>query len=206
VQNNVRDVVSPGLRTIKLVIRHVGDGGQGVIIRMVYVRKCPDETLPPQALGNGPILENIDVIIKIHEFVMAGLAEDNPHHHSQGGANSEGGPSGGRHRLNGSTIADAGLIPKLLVIVCYEKALLIQLRSYKNLVRQVSIREKVFHNAPPRLLRNFFCAINFPDVESQFAQSAAAPCRRDVEGAGLDPGGRRDGQDARYHLPHCLHD
>ena len=78
VKQDVGEMMSARVQTVKLTVQHMGKPGQGMPVVGMGLGECPDDSFERQASGDLSVLEDILAVIKIDELVPKRLAEDQP--------------------------------------------------------------------------------------------------------------------------------
>ena len=76
VQEDIREMISPGLGAIQLAIQHVGDPGQRIPLLGHGRGKRPDNALRGEAAGNVGVVGNQLGVVVVDEFVRDRLGEN----------------------------------------------------------------------------------------------------------------------------------
>src|SRR5436190_9224091 len=77
-QQHVRQMMSPGLETVKLTIQHVRNRGQRMPIGSMDMREGPLNSIETEAFRDPWILANVLIVVVVDELMPQCLAEDNP--------------------------------------------------------------------------------------------------------------------------------
>jgi len=83
VQNQIRDMVSAGMQSVKLVIEHQGQPGQGMPEFRVGGAECPDNALRCNAGLDVMVFCDIDIVVNIDKVKLLHLPVHGKSHHCQ---------------------------------------------------------------------------------------------------------------------------
>src|SRR5438477_13090314 len=77
-QQDIRQMMSLRLETVKLTIQHVRDGGKGMPVISMHMGEGPLNPLEGETVRDPWIFVYVLIVIVVDELVPNGLAEDDP--------------------------------------------------------------------------------------------------------------------------------
>src|SRR5205809_397596 len=96
-QQDVRQMMSPWLETVKLTIKHVRNGGQRMPVVSMHMRESPLNPVNRETVRDSWIFVDVLIVVVVDELVPKGLAEDDPDN-----SHKENTDYAGDHPLTGS--------------------------------------------------------------------------------------------------------
>src|SRR5205809_7098054 len=77
-QQDVRQLMSPWLESVKLTIQHVRNGGHRMPVVSMHMRESPVNPVNRETVRDSWILVDVLIVVIVDELVPKGLAEDDP--------------------------------------------------------------------------------------------------------------------------------